>query len=437
MANDAILVERSIRIMPGRHEKKEGNPKDNKDDNVASKSLQNDSVKRSSFFSKHGSEIIVSVVSGILVAAFLGCINLFVNVTLIRSEVSTITGSIGDLRTDLSSTEIRLRNEIVQSKKDTKEYIDFLQDYMIFLNETIYQSTSTGLVYGYAPTESFQNTLTTSYGKIDSPIFERTSLVSYDTLVVKNVSDGRELSLGEVVGKKLLLPYSDENGESIFYGQISKNGNWDGHCIINTYKEDKLELITDAQFADGTLINCHQVFPYQTDKEGDVWAVSSRTKFEGFSTGDTVYVKRSADYIKEFALEQATVENIITAKMFTESFLASSPMVGYYHGNISDGRFNDSTGDAYLAKFFEDGTVRMLYQGRIKNGDIADSHDEGAWFIGREQEDTIYSYYSGPFKNGHPTKDEKYWKDVSQDEIQEILDKNLILHQWDWDVPNV
>lgn len=398
MWNDAMLVERRTGYMPGKREKES---------------------KISALF--------VTVVGGVLVAAILGAFRLL-------TSIEAVSSSVERLRTELGAAESRLQKEIAQSKGDTKEYIDFLQDYMFFLNESIYQSNSSTLTSGYVPAGDFQKKLYRSYEKIDSPIFEYTSIISYDSIVVKNASDGRELTLGEIVERKLLLPYSDGDSSSIFYGQLSKNGNWDGRCIINTYKSNKLELITEAQYADGTLITCNQIFPYHTDKEGDVWAVARRTKFDGFSTGDTAYVKRDGDYLMDFELESATTENILTVDAFVEN-LDPTP-VGYYHGNISNGLFNDNTGEAYLVKFFDDGSVRMLYRGKIKNGNIADSSDGSAWFIGREEDDTRYVYTTGPFKNGKAPKNDEYWDPITQEEIQQILNENLILHQWDWSIPS-
>ena len=375
----------------------------------------------------NSSGVLVAVVSGLLVAAILGGWHLFTSIEVIKSNIASIDKSVETLGTDLE-------NKIAKSREETKEYIDFLQDYMFFLNESIYQSNSSALTSGYVPAGNFQNTLHQSYEKIDSPIFEYTSMISYDSIVVKNASDGRELTLGEIVERKLLLPYSDGESSSIFYGQLSKNGNWDGRCIINTYKSNKLELITEAQYADGILITCNQVFPYHTDREGDVWAVARRTKFDGFSTGDTAYVKRNGDYLIDFEIASATTENILTVDAFVAT-LDPKP-VGYYHGNISNGLFNDNTGEAYLVKFFDDGSVRMLYHGCIKNGNIADSSDGSAWFIGRDEDDTGYVYTTGPFRNGRAPRENKYWEPISQEEIQKTLNENLILHQWDWSIPS-
>ena len=105
MAYDAILVERSIRIMAGRHEKKENNPENKNSDNVASKSSQNSSVKRTSFFSEHMIGVSVSVVASILVAALVGGWNLVTSIDSIESKISTVTGSIDKLGTELTSTE--------------------------------------------------------------------------------------------------------------------------------------------------------------------------------------------------------------------------------------------------------------------------------------------------------------------------------------------
>ena len=74
-------------------------------------------------------------------------------------------------------------------------------------------------------------------------------------------------------------------------------------------------------------------------------------------------------------------------------------MLQYYHGNTSDGKYNDNSGSAYLVKFYEDGTVKTLYVGNFANGTFNDNTNN-AWNIVYAEELGYYVYHSGIFKNG-------------------------------------
>lgn len=427
MWNDVTLLERSANDMAGER-RNTGNHAEPSGGNPNGEQLPHHDASAPGTARSNMNSILVGAVSGLVSAVIIAAASLVINVFVLSEKIDNL-----DLR--ISSSDTQMRREIAQSEESIKKYIDFLQNYLFFISESFNKGSSAAPLRGYVPTGNLQNMLVRSYETVDAPVAEYTSMVLNDVYVVKNVSDGRNLTLNEVSERRLLLPYSDGDYESLFYGQLSQNGNWNGHCVINTYKDDQLELITDAQYADGVLISCKQIFPYQTQREGDVWAISNRTKLDGFSTGDTVYIKRSGNYNKEFSLDQASEDDILTVEIFSQSILADSHMVGFYHGNISNGLFNDTTGEAYLAKFFEDGTVRMLYKGPIRDGNIADSRNKGAWFIGKEADDTAYSYYNGPFVNGHTTDDKNYWQIMTRGKIQQILDDNLILHQWEWGLP--
>lgn len=105
----------------------------------------------------------------------------------------------------------------------------------------------------------------------------------------------------------------------------------------------------------------------------------------------------------------------------------TSTLEGYYCGEISDGQYNDDSGDAYFVKFFEDGTVRTLYVGNFKDGQFNDQTGN-AWMIGKLEIGASYSFYQGPFKNSVSSKDPRYWEEpISTDRIQEIL-KEFGLH---------
>lgn len=219
---------------------------------------------------------------------------------------------------------------------------------------------------------------------------------------------GKDYTVGDLVEKKLLLlsSISSEEGdvESYFYGQFNSNGQWDGNCIINTYLDSQLNQITDAEYRNGVLLNCKQIFFYTIDSTRygssglDVWAYSDRTKEDGYSSGKTwLYVKEN-DYPQKFTADSITEEDIISADQFREGI--ESQLYACYSGNISAGYFNDKTGDAYMVFFFIDqdfegknlseedkarmlGTIRLLYRGDLKDGNFDDNTGQ-AWELARE-----------------------------------------------------
>lgn len=94
----------------------------------------------------------------------------------------------------------------------------------------------------------------------------------------------------------------------------------------------------------------------------------------------------------------------------------------YYNGNISNGLFNDDTGNAYYVKYFDNGTAETLYMGKIQDGAFEDI-TENAWMICKNDINRKeYSFYKGPFIGGEALKVSKYWEQfVDQDWIDEYL----------------
>ena len=114
-----------------------------------------------------------------------------------------------------------------------------------------------------------------------------------------------------------------------------------------------------------------------------------------FSTGETYRYFRSDDYTKSFSLDNVEPHDILNVDEFSAQI--TSTLEGYYCGEISDGQYNDDSGDAYFVKFFEDGTVRTLYVGNFKDGQFNDQTGN-AWMIGKLEIGALYSFYQGPLK---------------------------------------
>ena len=101
------------------------------------------------------------------------------------------------------------------------------------------------------------------------------------------------------------------------------------------------------------------------------------------------------------------------------------PLEGYYAGETSDGLYNDTTGNAYLVKYFENGLTKTIYKGNFVDGQFNDETGK-AWYIVKE-EDTEYMYYKGIFHNGSPEiKTGEFKNSITLEFIGNILEKEGI-----------
>lgn len=218
---------------------------------------------------------------------------------------------------------------------------------------------------------------------------------------------GEPCTIEDLAEKKILLNYTEGAQRVFFYGQFDKDGRWTGNCIINVYENEELVLIADANYNQGELLNYKQAFPYVTISGTPVWLISNRTTEAGFNSGVTRYYYREGNYSQSFSTDAVVAEDILSVDEFQS--IVGLKLEGYYCGNISDGLFNDDTGNAYMVKYFEDGTVRTLYMGKIKDGTF-DDKSGNAWMIGKNDiNQDQYAYYQGPFTKGEALHNIKYW----------------------------
>lgn len=234
------------------------------------------------------------------------------------------------------------------------------------------------------------------------PAQESVDFISEDTVVGYKKGTGEEVTAGEISNQKVLLPYKNGDQEVFFYGQINEKGCWDGNCILNAYKDNKLELITDAIYDDGKLVSCKQVFYYDfelNDGTQPVWAYSDRTHEEEVDRGGTWLYLKENDHFKDFTFDDVAADDIMSADKFWDNLKMNSRKIAYYCGNTVDGYFNDDTGDAYVIHYFTDGSIRYLGSGIFINGEFTDSTGN-AWYIVRD-EDSDYMCYRGKVKNGN------------------------------------
>lgn len=349
------------------------------------------------------------------IVTILGCLVAVVcYINTLRNDIDYLTDKIDAQNTQISSLESSLREEIHQVSQD----MDSFSDDMSSVKEII--TALSVKVFDYRPTVFFASAITSTYDGVDAPYSSESPQISAMSYVVYSASNPeREYTAAEVAEQPLLLPYTENGNEVYFYGQLDSAGNWDGRCIVNIYDGNVLQLITDAMYDGGTLLSCKQAFPDTVTSGEDVWVISERKVEDGFSTGETYRYFRSDDYAKSFSLDNVEPDDILNVDEFSAQI--TSTLEGYYCGEISDGQYNDDSGDAYFVKFFEDGTVRTLYVGNFKDGQFNDQTGN-AWMVGKLEIGASYSFYQGPFKNSVSSKDPHYWEEpISTDRIQEIL----------------
>ena len=251
----------------------------------------------------------------------------------------------------------------------------------------------------------------------NAPSFKSNDIIAEDIL------SGDVYSLNQLSKEKLFISYMEDDKEILFYGSYNYN-NLDGDCIFNIYINNKLITILEATYEKGILLSYKRVTDGITQVGTSTWNISYRENKIDYNTGVTLNYFKYEDYIKNFDYENANPTDIISVSMFENYLKEISILEGYYNGNTSAGYYNDNTGNAYMIKFFEDGTVRMLYHGNFSNG-YPDDNTGSAWDIVKNK-NTNYMYYKGCFKNGSTTNNKGFVfeNNLSIERINEILDIN-------------
>ena len=318
----------------------------------------------------------------IIITAFLSPI-----AVLVVASVAGLLNGILTMEDRFDSIDEQLKNinQAIQTETRNREDGD----------KEVFERIFDILDFNIIPSELFEETISKEYNGIDRPSGQDTNLIA-TSVVAYNKDTGEEYTVEQLSNLKLLVPYTSNKQEIVFYGSFNEAGQWDGECTLNVYEDNQLVLITDAEYDDGSLLSSKQVFSYELQSGDRVWALSDRTYEDGVGIGDTYLYEWTNAYEKDFALDDVIVGDVLYADEFITSL--SPHLEAYYYGNTSDGLFNDDSGDAYMVYFFGDGTVRLLYSGRFKDGTFHDDTGE-AWYIVKE-ENTDYMYYKGNFENG-------------------------------------
>ncbi len=391
---------------------------DNKENDIAIHNVQTQSNIRKK--NKHITKYLVEIIIGSIIIPFCGFMGKLMwdfntNLSSLQATVSSMQKDISDIQESVKPIPAMQTDIALLKEKDNS----FASDLNGFKNTKSDSSV-------FIPATTLKKQISNATTNNNDFVFLQSLQLDDNSNIAKNPHTGRKYKPKDLRDKKILLPYT-ENGQDIyFYGQFNKYNHWDGNCIINIYKNNKLNMIMEGRYTDGKLISYKQVFYYKNSSNKLVWSISNReiSDKDEVNNGETyTYFKKKN---KKSNFNQKTVEpsDILSIEDF-EVWL-NTPLEGYYYGNTSEGKYNDNTGHAYLVKYFKDGTVRTIYCGKFKNGlfeDHTKEEDKKAWYISRDNEYKTYVYYKGEFSNNNPCETENNKREnITNKEIHEIID---------------
>lgn len=215
-----------------------------------------------------------------------------------------------------------------------------------------------------------------------------------DTYIGKDYDDNIYIAK-DYINQPILLTYKEGNKEVYFFGQYNKAYHWDGYCVTNTYNEDgSLFGICESNFDDGKRLDYKSLY----SNDSSEWHFADKKCEESSNIGFNIICTDIQNKTKNFTSTNVRVYDIL----YVDNLLqANSPKIlRYYHGNTLNELYNDNTGQAYLAIYNDDGTIKTLYVGKFEDGYFND--DTGnAWDIAYYEQGSYYVCNTGEFKSGH------------------------------------
>lgn len=346
-------------------------------------------TQKRSIFDK--TTIISTVIATILSTTILSIATFTINlVQSPKKEIAEMRNSIDEIRLNCVKMETNIEN----LQKDVEK----------LENKTYASINADDFITKLIPTEELTRSMNDSIKKVNAsmpiylsaPTWKSSEIIAID-------SKGNELTAGELINTKLLLAYENEGQEVFFYGQYNEKNQWNGECVINVYKNNELLLITEAIYEGGIIQTYKQVLPAKKH-EKKIWIISDRKNEGDYNSGESWRYFYEPFIPKSFNLDTVSSSDILMVNSFEEKL--NTNLEGYYYGNTSNGLYNDTSENAYLIKYDEQGYISLLYCGNFKDGKFEDNTGN-SWYITRN-EDTDYMYFKGKFKDGKPNKDSDY-----------------------------
>ena len=202
--------------------------------------------------------------------------------------------------------------------------------------------------------------------------------------------------------------------------------------MINTYVNNKLTVVSEAMYLDGEKLSYNMAF-----RDEKNWYVAERVVNGKYNEGVTYKYSNRELREKGFALDTVVGTDLITVDEFKNGFL-DKELQSIYEGRTENGKYEDSTGTAYLLILDKNGYVLTLYQGGFAKGKFDDYSGE-AWYITRkakDESDVGYQYYRGVFSKGHAVEKEREI-DLTKERIKEIIGEKEFGYQLKWYSKNI
>lgn len=364
----------------------------------------------SNFYDTHPfkASIVASIIATIIISI---CGIIFNNYILFPYRINSRFDSIEATLKDFKTQNSKKINETDTSESEILKRLSRLEVNVA----TIANMTGVNLYSNLQFTDSFISELATKSESVEDKYYASTPPCQGKDIIALNIESGEEYTKEQLSGQKLLIPYISNGQEVIFYGQYDDNYNWDKDCTINVYENDKLILISETVYKNGTPLSSKLIYTYETKGNKNVWCITNREYDEKFNNIDeTWYYFKVNEYPKTFDFENANIDDLLYVSQFKNDIKNSSSLEGYYCDKIVD---DDKK--SYMIKNDENGFIRTLYIGKFEDGDL---HDRTGAAIEIVFDESVNKYfcYTGKFKEGNrDSNNELNYK--TQDEINEII----------------
>ncbi|MCR4674317.1 MAG: hypothetical protein K5675_04840 [Lachnospiraceae bacterium] len=161
-----------------------------------------------------------------------------------------------------------------------------------------------------------------------------------------------EKSAKELQNQRIITSYKEDGLDVVFVGQYNEKYHWQGNCIINAYKDGILNYAEAAVYNDG-----ERTFNEQLFNNGDTWVYVKRIQDGDINSGDTWKYEKTKEIFQSVSIEQPSERDLIIPGAYVSLF---SICKSHYHGDTSDGQYNDESGNAYLITY-KNGYTKTLY----------------------------------------------------------------------------
>ena len=235
-----------------------------------------------------------------------------------------------------------------------------------------------------------------------------------------------EKSAKELQNQRIITSYKEDGLDVVFVGQYNEKYHWQGNCIINAYKDGILDYAEAAVYNDG-----ERTFNEQLFNNGDTWVYVKRIQDGDVNSGDTWKYEKTKEIFQSVSIEQPSERDLIIPGAYVSLF---SICKSHYHGDTSDGQYNDESGNAYLITY-KNGYTKTLYCGNFKNGEFEDDTGD-AWYITIDDE-TEYMYYKGTFTRGHPSEKGETENPLTEETLSRLTENLTFKDELKWDTSHI